>query len=130
MTGKPSGRLAGAVAGGVAATALWLTAAALGADDISGVGSLHWLWLAVVVGAVLGSAGLGRFLTGLAAATVGLLLVVSWVPFFGGLARGYVRSDSLPATPVDAVVVLAASVSSDSRLSPAAVDRLLEGIRL
>lgn len=130
MAMKSVGRLASAIIGVIAATSLWLAAAALGADGVLGFGAFPWLWLAILIGAILGAIGLGRFLTGAAVATIALLLLVSWVPFFGGLARGYIRSDSLPAGPADAVIVLAAAVSTDARLSPSAVDRLLEGIRL
>ncbi len=130
MAVKSSGRVAAMVAGSIAAVALWLAAAALGADDILGLNALRWVGAAIAVGALVGATGVGRYLTAAAGAAIGFLVVVSWVPWFGGLARAYVRSDSLPARPTDAVIVLAAAVSTDARLTPSGVDRLLEGLRL
>ncbi len=46
------------------------------------------------------------------------------------LARGLVRTDPLPQTPADAIVVLSASLTNDGVLSPIAAARLLEGARL
>jgi uncharacterized SAM-binding protein YcdF (DUF218 family) len=132
MAVKPSGRVAAAVAGGLGGGTLWLAAAALGAPEILGAPTVPWLTVAVAAGAVLGMVGLARWISAAAGLTIAALLVVGWVPGIDGLARGYIRSDSVTAgdPPRDAVIVLAAAVSSDGRMSPAGVDRLLEGLRL
>jgi uncharacterized SAM-binding protein YcdF (DUF218 family) len=130
MALKPGGRVAAVLAGTMAATVLWLGATTLGLDDILGLNAVRWVGAAAAVGAVAGGMGLGRYLTGPAASTLALVLAVSWVPWFGALAHRLVRSDSLPTGPVDAVIVLAAAVSTDERITPAGADRLLEGLRL
>ncbi len=93
----------------------------VGLNAIAGVGLL---------GAVLGYLGLTRWIRGLAAVVFATILLVSACPPLGRLEHGLVRSDPLPAQPVDAIVALAGSVTGDGTLGPAATDRVLEAIHL
>jgi len=103
----------------------------LGVTGAAKVPGLDWTLGAVLVGALLGALGLGRVVGALAAGALATMLLVSFNP---GLVRWLVtpliRNDPLPSVPVDAVVVLAGSVSADGRIGVQAADRLLEGIRL
>jgi uncharacterized SAM-binding protein YcdF (DUF218 family) len=119
-----------AVATGGWAALAWLAVSSLGGDQIVGLRSLDWLAGWVLVGALLGAGGLGRGVRATAFLTTLMVILVGFVPPFGRAAIRLIRIDSLPAEPVDAVLVLSAAVSSDERLSPAGADRLLEGLRL
>lgn len=87
---------------------------------------------------VFATIGLGA---GLLRAGARVLLVIDAALFFAylivalsqvvsGPASRWVRADSLPANPIDAVVVLSSGVRQDSSIDTDAVDRLLAGIAL
>ena len=114
----------------IMAAAAWLTLGGFGAHQLVRGGGVGWLWLALLLGALAGARGLERVVAAASASALGLLLAVQWIPLFGGLARRYVREDTLPEQAVDGVVVLSAGLSADGRLNTPGVDRLLEGLRL
>ena len=60
------------------------------------------------------------------------VLIVTLTPFVTSVlpTKTLVRSDKLPAEPLDAVIVLSGGITPDSLLSPEVVDRLLRGLEL
>lgn len=108
----------------------WLAATTAGLVAVSGLPGLDFLPAACLAGSGLGAIGAGRLLRGACVAGLLVLLGAGWTPGLDRLIAPLVREDSLPRDSVDAVVVLAGSVSTDGRLSPAAADRMLEGLRL
>lgn len=125
-----TGRLTATITGGTTLAAAWFALGELGIPALLGLDWRDGLVLAVALGAVLGRFGRGRPATIAAAIALSVLLVVQWIPGPAALGRQLIRSDSLPPAPVDAIVVLSASITADGLLSPVAVDRLDEGIRL
>jgi uncharacterized SAM-binding protein YcdF (DUF218 family) len=117
----------GAVAG-VLATYL---ARDLGILDVVGLrGPWTALLLLTIGGALL---GLVRREIWLVWIDLGLLfstIVIATTPLVEGPAVHWVRQDQLPASPLDAIVVLSADVNSDSALSSLGTDRLLTGLQL
>jgi uncharacterized SAM-binding protein YcdF (DUF218 family) len=59
-----------------------------------------------------------------------VLLLVVYTPAVRPVAQAYIKRDTLGARHVDAVVVMAESVSPDGMLTRQAADRLLTGLRL
>jgi len=117
----------GVTAGGLA----WLCLSMLGVTGAFKIAGADWLWVAVAAGGMLGALGFEAWFQRLAVAALVALLAVSYAPGpVGRLSRGLVVNDPIPGEPVDAVVVLAGSVSPDGRVGTHAVDRLLEGFRL
>jgi uncharacterized SAM-binding protein YcdF (DUF218 family) len=85
------------------------------------------LAIAIVIGAIMGFfPALRRALQGLACITVLGLVVVSYTPLAGMLARGLVRADAATGK-MDAVVVLSGGVTGDNAMSTQTLDRLLKG---
>lgn len=121
-----------AVATGGWAALAWLAISALGGDQIVGLRGLDWLPASMAVGGLLGAVGLGHLVRGTAFVTMLTVLLVGFVPLFSfhHITVRMIRGDPYPDGPVDAVLVLSASVSSDRRVSPAGADRLIEGLRL
>jgi len=90
--------------------------------------------VSVLVGAIAGVL-IGRFfrprvLITIDVALIVLFLVIAWTPIVVPFTSRWIRVDSLPAQPVDAVVVLSAGLMSDSALSANGADRLLTGLEL
>ena len=114
---------------------LFLTAGGFALDELAvneivSLGRVKFLIGAMAVGLLLGALERVRIAALVATLAVGAMLVVQWVPGPAELARLEYRADSLPASPVDAIMVLSAGLSEDGRLNQNGVDRLLEGIRL
>jgi uncharacterized SAM-binding protein YcdF (DUF218 family) len=124
-TGRPA---AGLVAGALFGMLLWeLGVWYLQGDNLA----IHGVLACALVGAV-GSAS-SRFTRYLVAADIALLFlmcVVAFTPIMTGLTNRETRADSLPGEGVDAVVVLAANVTTGGTVSEIAADRLLTGIQL
>jgi uncharacterized SAM-binding protein YcdF (DUF218 family) len=59
-----------------------------------------------------------------------LYLLVAFTPVSGSLAARWVRADTIPAGPLDAIVVLSAGLESDSTISSDGADRLISGLEL
>ncbi len=108
----------------------WLALAELGFQDTLHVQNYQAVVGMAVLGGGLGWFGRLRWPVGLTGVAMAGLVVVQWLPWPASLARGMVRTDPLPAAPVDAIVVLSASMTDDGALSPTAATRLLEGARL
>ncbi len=108
----------------------WLALAELGWQDTIHLQNYQGVVGAAVVGGGLGWFGRLRWPVAVTAVAFAGLMVVQWFPWPASLARGLVRTDSLPSTPADAIVVLSASLTDDGALSPTAANRLLEGARL
>ncbi len=120
----------GALIGGLVLAGAWLALAELGMEDTLRVHS-YQIWPAVgIAGGFLGWAGRLRWPLRLGAVAFGTLLVVQWLPWPATLARGLIRADSLPDGPVDAIVVLSASMTDEGVLGPIGATRFLEGARL
>jgi uncharacterized SAM-binding protein YcdF (DUF218 family) len=122
-------RVLHAAEGAVFGVAFWTILLVLGFPWVLHLEGFDGLIPFVVLGAVLGLAGLRRVpLAGLAAACI-LLVVVAYTPLMGGLVRPLIRNDPLPSK-ADAVMVLSAGVNDDGTISSTAMDRLLKGLEL
>jgi uncharacterized SAM-binding protein YcdF (DUF218 family) len=108
----------------------WIAAMAVDLETILGVPGFKALPLVLLIGFLLGAAGFGRAPRVVGAGLLIAILAITWTPFFGRLARHQVRNDPMPDAPVDAIVVLSASVTADGDLSPHGIDRLLAGLEL
>jgi uncharacterized SAM-binding protein YcdF (DUF218 family) len=128
MTGRERGRAA--LEGGVTLALAWVALAELSVGSVLGLAGLDVLLPVLLVGALAGALGAGRWLRQIAVGALGLLVVASLGFGLPRLVAGLVQEDVLPVDPSDAVFVLAGSVSTDARIGPQATDRLLEGIRL
>lgn len=114
----------------VLAAAAWLVLGVLGVPELAGmqtIGDLPWIAL---VGSALGALGLAPLFGGLLAIGVVAVFLVSWFGLLDNRIRDTVRSDSLPADPVDAVVILSGNLSREGRIGSEAMVRLLAGIEL
>jgi uncharacterized SAM-binding protein YcdF (DUF218 family) len=90
--------------------------------------------LSVLVGAA-GGAAIGQLFRRRVLITIDALLIVAYLvvagtPIVAPFTTRWIRNDPLPPDTLDAVVVLSASVLSDSALSANAADRLLSGLEL
>lgn len=91
-------------------------------------------WFDVVLAAGIGFA-LGGFVTVRKIAiastiTAALVAVLGFTPTMKGRVQSLIRRDSIPSDRLDAVIVLSSSVSDDSLLDPAALERLISGLAL
>ena len=108
----------------------WLAASLVSIDKVTGL-SGDWVTPAVLLaGFLLGAAGIGRPVRAAAGGALALVLAVLWIPGLSRLALGSVRNDALPRTPVDAIMVLSAAVTTDGELNVEGADRLLGGLDL
>ena len=126
----PGSRIRGAGAGLVLAVATWLTLGVLGLPAIVGMGTFGDLpWIALF-GAAFGALGLLASIRVLLGLAVVAIFTVSYFPLLDNRIAAHVRSDPAPPGPVDAVVVLSGSLTSDERLSRAGLERLMGGLVL
>lgn len=82
-----------------------------------------------IAGGILGGFRLQRVMLGIDVFLAVAFLLIADTPLMYGLAAEWVRSDR-PAGPLDAIVVLSASVNSDGMLNDQGVQRLLTGLEL
>jgi uncharacterized SAM-binding protein YcdF (DUF218 family) len=108
----------------------WIAAAMLGFPAVLGVPFPALLPVALVAGAALGLTRFGRLVDWSAVFLVVLTLVVAFTPVLTSPVRVLIEEDPIPATGIDAIVVLSAAVSPDSLLSPEGAARLLHGVEL
>jgi uncharacterized SAM-binding protein YcdF (DUF218 family) len=102
----------------------------LGVGEVLGDLSLQLLVLVpALLGAVLGGFRLQRAMLAFDVLLVVVFLIVADTPLMYGLATQWVRNDR-PTGPLDAIVVLSASVNSDGALNVQGVQRLLTGLEL
>jgi uncharacterized SAM-binding protein YcdF (DUF218 family) len=107
-----------------------LTVSHLGINDLFGVSGIESVPIATAIGFLAGAAGFGRGVRLTGGALLLLFLAVGWLPPIGRLAHGTIRRDPVPTSPVDAIVVLSASVTADGDLNPPGADRLIAGLYL
>jgi uncharacterized SAM-binding protein YcdF (DUF218 family) len=102
----------------------------LGVGEVLGELPLQVLVLVpALLGAVLGGFRLQRVMLAFDVLLVVVFLIVADTPLMYGLATRWVRNDR-PTGPLDAIVVLSASVNSDGALNVQGVQRLLTGLEL
>ena len=123
---KPRWRqiLFGASIGLLATTSLFV----LQLPGIPGNHRTVYLVAGVVVGALVGQFQLSRLAGYLMVAGAVVTAVLTLTPVVDGPIKSWVRHDSLPTTPLDAVVVLSSSVNHDGVLDVSGVERLLSGL--
>jgi uncharacterized SAM-binding protein YcdF (DUF218 family) len=127
---KRPNRLRGAGAGLVLAAAAWLVLGVLGVPELVGmqtIGDLPWIALA---GGALGALSLAPLFGGFLALGVLAVVLVSWFGLLDNRIHHTIRSDSLPAGSVDAVVVLSGNLTREGRIGSEALGRLLAGLEL
>lgn len=122
MPAMGSGLVAGALAG--------FFLHQLGVGEVLGDLALQVVVMVpALLGAVLGGFRLQRAMLAFDVLLVVVFLIVADTPLMYGLATGWVRNDR-PTGPLDAIVVLSASVNSDGALNVQGVQRLLTGLEL
>ncbi len=102
----------------------------LGVLAVLKISGLVLLLPGVLLGALMGATFLRPLLWALCAIPAGILLAVAYTPLAVPLANSLVRSDSLGATPADAIVVLSGGVTGDELMGNQSLDRLLHGLSL
>lgn len=126
----PPAHSAAALQRALLAALAWIAAAVLGFPAVLGVPFPALLPVALVAGALIGLTRFRRLVDWGAGFLVALLLVVAFTPLLASRVRALIQEDPIPATGVDAIVVLSAAVSADSLLSPEGAARLLHGVEL
>jgi uncharacterized SAM-binding protein YcdF (DUF218 family) len=125
LTGRPA---VGLVAGALFGMLLWeLGVWSLNSENLAIPGVLVSA-LAGAVGSV--SVRFTRYLLAIDIALLCAMWLLAFTPVMTSLSIHGIRADSLPAGGVDAVVVLAANVTTGKSLSDIGADRLLTGIEL
>ena len=118
------------VAGAVAGAAAGLVAGELGVWSLTGGATAPWTLGLTVAGAACGVLGWELGLMVLDALVLAFYFIVATTPAMVGPEERWIRSDQLPARPLDAVVVLSGRVTGDTTIDPEAADRLLAGLEL
>jgi uncharacterized SAM-binding protein YcdF (DUF218 family) len=88
------------------------------------------LALAVAVGTILGGFASARTIATWIAPVGAVVAVLALTPVMRRPVQTWIRRDSIPGERLDAVIVLSSSVSADSLLDAAAIERLLSGLAL
>ena len=115
----------------VGASAGLLAATALVVAEIPGIPGGHvrvYLAAGVVLGALVGWFGLFRLAAYSALAVAIVVALLTLTPIIDQPVATWIRHDSLPAAPLDAVVVLSSSVNRDGVLDVSGTERLLSGL--
>jgi len=115
---------------GTWAALCWVTADALGIPNLLGLPFLPTLPLAALLGGAIGWGGAGRVVDLAAGALLATIVVVAFTPILRPAVHRIITTDAIPASGVDAIMVLSAAVSRDSLLSPDGAERLLHGVVL
>jgi uncharacterized SAM-binding protein YcdF (DUF218 family) len=120
-------------AGAVLGLALMQLAAALGIWTAVGVSSFTARLVLMLAGALLATSSRGAWLWLMSGVLSTLLMLVSYTPLVAPMVAPFVRRDAVPSPPsadaADAVVVLSGSVTSEGRVSGAALERLISGFQ-
>ena len=126
-------------AGAVLGLAIMQLAAALGVWTAVGVSSFTARLVLMVAGALLATSSLGSWLWLASGVLATLLMLVSYTPLVTPLVAPFVRRDDAvagasqaaggPDAVPDAVVILAGSVTSEGRVTGAALERLISGFQ-
>jgi uncharacterized SAM-binding protein YcdF (DUF218 family) len=118
--------LVGASIGFLVATGLFLI-------DLPGIPGSHptaYVVGGVVIGALVGQFEWTRVAAYLTLATAIVMALLTLTPVVDGPVKSWIRRDSLPTTPLDAVVVLSSSVNRDGVLDVSGTERLLSGLAI
>src|SRR5262245_54934982 len=120
--GAAIGAAAGALAG-------FFVAMFNATEIVGGLSMPQIVLISLVTGAGIGLLRGHRILLGLNAVLATVFFVVAYTPIMSRVAPAWVRSDPLPAS-ADAIVVLSASVLSDTALNVDGTERLLSALEL
>jgi len=82
----------------------------------------------VAIGALIGWFEQTRVVAYLSVVVAAVIALVTLTPILDRPVRSWIRHDSLPSTPLDAVVVLSSSVNRDGVLDVSGTERLLSGL--
>lgn len=116
-------RLCGAFAG----FATFVLADWLGLTDVTGLSPLLAGVCAIVFGALIAGTAYGALMWVMIGALTCITLLVGTTPLMHSAALHYVRRDAA-TSPVDAVVVLSGSMTTDGLLSGAVLARFISGV--
>jgi uncharacterized SAM-binding protein YcdF (DUF218 family) len=108
-----------------------LVATALIIAGIPGIPGKHpgaYLVVGIMIGAVVGQFEWTRLVAYASLATAVALAAVTMTPIIDGPVSSWIRHDTLPPSPLDAVVVLSSSVNRDGVLDVSGTERLLSGL--
>lgn len=86
--------------------------------------------VAAGIGVGLGGFVAARWIALVTTMTAGLVALLAFLPTTIGPVHSLIRRDSIPSERLDAVIVLSSSVSADSLLDPAGIERLISGLSL
>lgn len=123
-------RVAPAIQRGILAALAWMVADTLGLPNLLGTPVLPLLPVVLLLGFLLGLTRLRWLVDAGAALLLVLTLLVAFTPLLHARVKALIRTDPIPSTGADAIVVLSAAVSRDSLLSPGGVERLVHGVEL
>ena len=123
---KPRWRpaIVGASVGLLAAMALIV----VGLPGIPGNHANVYLLAGAVSGALAGQLERGRSIAYASVVVAIIAALLTLTPLLDHAITSWIRSDGLPSTPLDAVVVLSSSVNRDQVLDASGTERLLSGI--
>lgn len=121
-------------AGAVLGLAIMQLAAALGLWTAVGVSSFTARLVLMLAGAFVATSSRGSWLWLISGVLSALLMLVSYTPLVAPMVAPFVRRDavtvaSAPVDAADAVVVLSGSVTSEGRVTGAALERLISGFQ-
>lgn len=102
----------------------------LGVASVLGIATASMLLVPTLLGAVIGVFNAGRWLIVIAVAFGALLLTVATTPAIEKSVDRWVRQDTIPARPADALIALTSGVLADSALDGAGTSRLLTALEL
>jgi len=111
----------------------FLVATAVSLIDLPGIPGSHstvYAVAGVVIGALVGQFQWTRAVAYLTLATTIMVAVLTLTPVVDGPVGSWIRRDSLPTTPLDAIVVLSSSVNRDGVLDVSGTERLLSGLAI
>jgi uncharacterized SAM-binding protein YcdF (DUF218 family) len=108
-----------------------LVATALIIAGIPGIPGNHpgaYLVVGILIGAVVGQFEWTRLVAYASLVAAVALAAVTLTPIIDGPVLSWIRRDTLPSSPLDAVVVLSSSVNRDGVLDVSGTERLLSGL--
>ena len=123
-------RVLGILVGALGGLGIGVALMELGAFWILGTPVVTALLCCAAAGALPGALGRSVWLVPPAGALAVLLLIVAATPMAGHLGRRWIREDSLPAAPLDAVIALGSGVRMDTVLDAAGTARMLTALEL
>jgi uncharacterized SAM-binding protein YcdF (DUF218 family) len=108
-----------------------LVATALIIAGIPGIPGNHpgaYLVVGILIGALVGQFEWTRLVAYATLVAAVALVTVTMTPIIDGPVSSWIRHDTLPPAPLDAVVVLSSSVNRDGVLDVSGTERLLSGL--